>query len=607
MPFEYDLVTDEDWNLVKEYLIEGTYLVEGISREQATQKIAEVKQRITNVISTKAWCEDKGRTHANFIPETREDCLNILVWTILNKFHNGQDLDGHARKIYGGYVRDWIMRGDQPNDVDFQLSQAEYMLSFSPTDKQAFFLAIQTEMENEWKDAFKYVPSFYIRKAVQGQPYPNGNWDSIPNKALQEVNFKLFRVTENAGAAGRPGMMSFFVSSLTDADPATMHNPQHSDYGLPGIHVDCQRKNFLQPNDPGTPGDVDNLALIGNQGDAACWLGLKKFALVHDTSPFSSLALSIYHAMTKQFVYYKDPRTGDGVERADRLTGRRWQCLNWNRTGTDTIHIFPNAVGVLVPKTCGTYVRRERYPNFTHFAILQNPHGAAETAISQFNLWESTCVLPPYIEDLIEGNYAKLTSTKPGFFLDPQDQDNLIGWCFCFEKMVFPKIELGLLNDYLSAISNLTNMLLVKFDVRPASLSELEYEIYIFIENAKSALETENDRESNTIHALIKLQKNHIVKKFWPTFNSSYNMCINLIKKRYPATYQNFENYFTRLISKFLDAQIKLLEAPAEAPAPAAAAPAAAAPAAAPVQHTGGFKKTRRKKYKKYTKYSKRL
>jgi hypothetical protein len=481
MAAQDNLANDEVWASVQEYLERGTDLVAGKTPQQAADMIAQVKQRITDVMSTHRWCEARGYTHANFVPQTREDCLNMLVWTLLHTFQGGMDQDGHARKVYGGYVRDWIMLGEAPNDVDFQLSETEYVLSYNGGQKNAFIASIQQAMVREWPGLTggprNGARDYYVRAPPPGGgPVPGGPWNAIPiaDRQLAVIRTPLFVPIQ---VSPTPGSMSFLLTALSGATLATIGDDHNSDHGLQGIHMDCQRSNFLRVagTDPGTPGDVDNLALIGNQGEALCWLGLKKPTLVGDTSPFSSLALSIYHAMTKQFVYYKDPTTSDGVERADRLTGRGWQCLNWEKLAGTTNHlIWDPAVGMNHVKACGTYRPRGCYPRYTAFAQLTNPHGAPNDRRSQETRWEFTCVLPAELVQrridgirMVAGIGVAATNRGLG---DAADVRNLTGWCTCVEEIALVERKHPITKfDKETGKINLARALLVKLGERTSA------------------------------------------------------------------------------------------------------------------------------------------
>ena len=61
----------------------------------------------------------------NYIPRDREQVMEMVVWTFLHSFKGGLDSDGDERQVYGGFVRDYIVRGEAPNDIDSKLGFLE--------------------------------------------------------------------------------------------------------------------------------------------------------------------------------------------------------------------------------------------------------------------------------------------------------------------------------------------------------------------------------------------------------------------------------------------------------------------------------------------------
>jgi hypothetical protein len=407
-------ITTFDWEVVIEYFREA-----GVDEQKIQDDIRAVRTRIEHVTDTgRRWCPTNP---AQYDPQTRNDCFRCYIWTLLNTFQGGQDLDGHSRKVYGGYVRDWIMRGAIPNDADFQMSTREYMIAASAqigarAEADAWIHRLQTQLRTDWPYCAGHPKTYFVRQLYINKDVINPataavtrwhfGWNTLGDakKVLAPYTHDQLDITDvGFGGLRSDPMILFIVTANSDIAAANDNvGSKNDNYAYPGIQNDGQKKNFLKPKDPGATSDVDNL-LITKEG-----LSIKKELLSDPTSPFSNLPLAVFHAMRSEFEFYKDATDAGASERIERLLSRGYTCTNYREIGRQPVLDDAGQQKVDyagTPVTRGVYQVLDRpSPDFIGCSMLQNRTEQPASPLLKFNEYEDVFVMPQYVDLILKAN-----------------------------------------------------------------------------------------------------------------------------------------------------------------------------------------------------------
>ena len=239
----------------------------------------------------------------DLVPRYRIHCMQMIAWTLLHNF-------GHHRKLYGGFIRDYIVAHISPNDFDIQMTDDEAIAAnskrgLSMLDQQGWINALYDQLRIDWPEAFD--------ARIFGRP-PAPASKGVKNIVWQmELSHTLSRdypdgVRALVQASGFPGG----AAQITQT-PFT-------------IDFDTQRRFFSTDLNgyPGSPSDIDNLAVTSDG------LTLKRLGLLNkdqgQRSPFSNMAVTLYHAARREFIFYQNPTLSP--ERLLRLQARGCRVLN---------------------------------------------------------------------------------------------------------------------------------------------------------------------------------------------------------------------------------------------------------------------------------------
>ena len=296
-------------------------------------------------------------------------CKELVAHTLLNTFRGGIIPEYNIpRKIYGGFNRDWTIRGRVPNDLDVVLS-----------DKESF---MSEENKNKWQ-----------RELVDQL---NADWRVL------RLNFKYREIDQY------PSMIQSYIE-VDDINGATIIN------GNDCVQLDCQKNVFVN-HGPGTAlaSDVDGIC-ITKYG-----LKLKRPLLVENEhgnpiqSPFSDLAMTMYNIIRNEFVSYvsldKEWRVvASSIERFCRLYHRGFKCLNLKLMTTNENYDFdffmskstdwfrdPDNAGII-----GTSMLEEtnNYPQMHKLAVIGGSTDRLLTTVK--------CRLPLFIDDNLRNLISK--------------------------------------------------------------------------------------------------------------------------------------------------------------------------------------------------------
>ena len=269
------------------------------TREQIERTISGIYNRVWIVCdpNREYFSGVAGGNAGNFVPRTREQVMQMCSWTLLHNFTRGENEDGHDRKIYGGFVRDYIVGGRVPNDIDVQISSADAWMSHDR--KRQWVNDLIQQLQRDWSTA-------------------------CTRDIANSTGARLFSIKKNVATINHS--IFFELHTIT----TSQFNDSPAD-GLGSLAIDCNEKNFFrgEGDPPGMTCDVDNIS-ISKTG-----LALKKPKLCGIESPFSPLGLSMFHCIQREFVFFLeiprgggDVRRGTARERARRLQGRGWTWLN---------------------------------------------------------------------------------------------------------------------------------------------------------------------------------------------------------------------------------------------------------------------------------------
>jgi hypothetical protein len=265
------------------------------------------------------WRKDQVENNPlDFIPRTKLQVMLIVGWTLLNTFRRGVDSTNSPRIIYGGFVRDFILRNYAPNDIDYQLLPDDAYIVDS------FYADLYKQLQIDWPKAMRQVV------AIGGPMCVGKN-----NLLLSECNGTILRNNMKP-------MVVLFLRSIINLDKSIEETHRISedmkDNRLKHIlQIDAQVKHFgnigvdmlLIPGvSPGVTSDVESLG-ITSKG-----LIIKCPKLLSSTSPFSNLEETIFHALSNSAVFYLETsiggtkRRGTPSERVDRLRSRDFHVYN---------------------------------------------------------------------------------------------------------------------------------------------------------------------------------------------------------------------------------------------------------------------------------------
>jgi hypothetical protein len=260
------------------------------------KKIVSELTRADNAVARMC---DSSRKMYNSVPSNREQVMEMLVWTLLHTFMDGNNLAGEPRKVYGGFVRDHLLGGHVPNDIDIELYIDEAMATLH--DKQNWIYDLQMQLKKDWPNAYGKI----LKNNTGGG---------------------LFTLKQNYSTS------SYILANFHTITNSLYESETPSD-GLDQLAVDGQPRNVVGVKHPGITCSVDNIA-INKHG-----LILKR-PLSGDESPFPGIGLSISHCIRRCFVFYLElngPRPEFPVkrnkpplywERVQRLESRGFVMLN---------------------------------------------------------------------------------------------------------------------------------------------------------------------------------------------------------------------------------------------------------------------------------------
>jgi len=246
----------------------------------------------------------------DYIPRCRIDCMNMIAWTLLHTYRE--------RKLYGGFIRDYIVANISPNDFDCLLYDDE--VYGDPAKKIKWISNLFKQLETDWP---------------AGHTFFKG-----PDKEMKFSKMISWRMLLNFNTdPGLPDGVRPLLAVPGREEEAKI------DQTYDAIDFDCQRRIWDSLNYyPGVSSDIDSLSItkdgitVKRPGLLGAYGGIE--------SPFSSVARSIYHGILRVFVFYQDPdRTG---ERVTRMEARNMRMLN----SADVTGVYPDffKIGVIIER-----------------------------------------------------------------------------------------------------------------------------------------------------------------------------------------------------------------------------------------------------------------
>ena len=274
----------------------------------------------------------KGEDPRDFTPRSRLQVSYMIVWTLLHTFR--RSVTGEPRAIYGGYLRDYVIRNRAPNDIDIRLLDSDIR-----SDKRENLRKWKKDLANQLKIDWKI--------------YGNQTYTTCSNNGLLEHCDRF-----NPGFVSNKVLGSFIASNsvpdlTTDRDFRVSDDMKRVDpsNGKLGTvqQLDAVIPSAFDVQSIGVPSDIDNFILTRD----GLKLKYKPDGVIYDDdrphdfknnfqNPFSTLAESLYNCMTNKAVYYFEPELRNGVclnnihergsnnERLNRIKSRGFNILNIN-------------------------------------------------------------------------------------------------------------------------------------------------------------------------------------------------------------------------------------------------------------------------------------
>ena len=324
---------DDVYNLRAQFQVKSGY-----NYQQAREKTNALQERIDIFCNPdRTWFSNKtaDRNPRNFQPRNRLQVSYMLGWTLLHTFRNGEEYPGGPRKIYGGFIRDYICRNRAPNDIDLQLMPSDFT-GGREQNQTDWWRDLNTALHRDWSQAGQERSFCPNVRLLMGCPSACGSCQPP------------FYWPENRYTYSSNSCINTFFATKEGQDMTLDPRYRQSQDSLDdrlkyGQQVDGVKASCFAPQSMGVPADVDNLCITREGIDLKKKLDTTTLQ-ENEANPFSSLPEALYNCMTNKAVFYLNPLTDErgmqlrenqkcvragNSERGMRLISRGFQLLNW--------------------------------------------------------------------------------------------------------------------------------------------------------------------------------------------------------------------------------------------------------------------------------------